>query len=86
MIFQVINLIFNILYVLIIGRIIVSWVRVDPYHPTWGPVVRFLFDATEPFLAPIRRLLPPMGGLDLSPIVLLFAADFLRRILFSALV
>lgn len=86
MIFQIINLVFNILYVLILGRIIVSWVRVDPYHPTWGPIVRFLFEATEPFLAPIRRLLPPMGGLDLSPLVLLFAASFLRQIIFAALV
>jgi YggT family protein len=79
----VINLIFNALYILIIARIIFSFVRVSPYHPTWGPIMRFVYEATEPVLAPIRNLLPPMSGLDFSPMIVLLLAGFLRTLLIS---
>ena len=70
MISTIVSLIFNVLYILIIARVIFSWVNVNPYHPTWGPIYRFVYEATEPLLAPIRNLMPPMG-LDFSPIILL---------------
>ena len=52
---------------LIIARALISWVDPDPKNP----VVRFLHQATEPALAPLRALVPPriFGGLDLSPIL-----------------
>ena len=59
---------------LIIIRALISWVSPDPYNP----IVRFLMTATEPILRPIQRALPPMGGLDLSPIVAIFAIIFLK--------
>lgn len=59
---------------LIIIRALISWVSPDPYNP----IVRFLMSATEPILRPIQRALPPMGGLDLSPIVAIFAIIFLK--------
>lgn len=83
---QIINLIFNFFYILILARVIFSWIRVDPYHPTWGPILRFVYQMTEPIMAPVRNVLPSMGGLDLSPIIVLFGIDILRRILISALV
>jgi YggT family protein len=43
--------------------------------------VRTLYALTEPLLAPIRRVLPPMGGLDLAPMVLLIALQLLKRLL-----
>jgi YggT family protein len=52
-------------YVVLLGRVLFSWV-----NPRFeGPVGRFLFETTEPILAPIRRVLPQTGMLDLSPLV-----------------
>jgi YggT family protein len=82
---NIISLLFNALYVLILARIIFSFIRVSPYHPTWGPIMRFVYQATEPLLAPIRNMLPPMGGLDFSPMIVLLLASFLRQILLRAL-
>ena len=62
-------------------RIILSWVGMD----TRNPVVIFLHDITEPILAPIRRFIPPMGMLDLTPmmafILLLVLSRFVTRLL-----
>jgi YggT family protein len=82
---QIINLIYYILLILIFARFVLSWVRPDPYHPTWGPIMRFVYNATEPLLAPIRRLLPSAGGLDFSPMILIFGLIFIRQILFGLL-
>ena len=56
------------LYSLIVfAAVVVSWTNVPREHPA----VRFLDRLTEPLLGPIRRVLPPMGGIDFSPLVLL---------------
>lgn len=53
------------LYAVLLGRVIWSWV-----DPTFrGPLGRFVFETTEPILAPIRRFLPRGGTFDFSPIV-----------------
>lgn len=77
----VINAIYYVLIILIFARFVLSWVRPDPYHPTWGPIVRFVYQATEPLLDPIRRILPPMGGIDFSPLILLLLLGLLRSVL-----
>jgi len=82
---SIINAVYYILLILIFARFVLSWVRPDPYHPTWGPVMRFVYQATEPLLAPIRRLMPSAGGLDFSPMILLFGLYILRTILFGML-
>lgn len=65
----------------IFARLIVSWIRLDPYHP----IVQFLYRVTEPVLRPARQLIPPVGGLDFSPIivfvVLRLVGGFLVRLL-----
>ena len=67
---------------IIIGRAIISWVNADPYNP----IVRFLHEVTEPVLSRIRRVLPVvMGGLDLSPMVLIMAIVFLQSFLVPTL-
>jgi YggT family protein len=81
----IINAIYYILLILIFARFILSWIRPDPYHPTWGPLMRFVYQTTEPLLAPIRRILPASGGLDFSPMILLFALYFIRSFLFGIL-
>jgi YggT family protein len=58
-------------------RALLSWVGPDPYNP----IVRALHGLTEPVLAPIRRRLPFMAGIDLSPLVVLLAVELLRRVL-----
>lgn len=60
---------------LIIARAILSWVNPDPYNP----IVRFLYNVTEPVLAALRRRLPLLyGGLDLTPLVVLAVILFLK--------
>jgi len=81
----IINAIYYILVILIFARFVLSWVRPDPYHPTWGRITQFVYQATEPLLAPIRRILPSSGGLDFSPMILLFALYFIRSFLFGLL-
>jgi len=62
---------------LILARILMSWLQPDPYNP----IVQFLHNTTEPFLAPVRRVLPPTGMFDLSPVVVLILAQVLGAIL-----
>jgi YggT family protein len=61
----------NLVVIVFIARAIVSWFRVGPDSSMW-PVVNGLYRVTEPVLAPIRRVLPPLGGLDLSVLVVIF--------------
>ncbi len=56
-------------------RIILSWVGMDPENP----VVVFLHEITEPILAPIRRFMPRMGMLDLSPMVAIILLHLIAR-------
>ena len=53
---------------MIFAYIITSWIRL-PYSPWLNRIQRFLYDVCEPYLRIFRRLLPPFGPLDLSPIV-----------------
>ena len=69
---------------IVIARAILSWVNPDPYNP----IVRFLYNATEPVLWRIRRALPLFaGGIDFSPLivfaVILFLQAFLVRSLYD---
>jgi len=67
---------------IIIGRAVISWVNADPYNP----IVRFLFETTEPLLSRIRRLLPlSMGGIDFSPMILIMGVMFLQSFLVPTL-
>ncbi len=86
MLFSVVNFIFNFFIIMIFARVILSWVRVSPYHPTWGPIINFIYQVTEPIMAPVRNIMPPMGGFDFSPIIVLLGLDFLRRIVLSFLI
>lgn len=67
---------------LIIIRAVISWVNPDPYNP----IVRFLFNVTEPVLSYLRRRVPLVyGGLDLTPLVVLAAIIFLKVFLVGTL-
>jgi YggT family protein len=67
---------------IVIGRAVISWVSADPRNP----VVRFLYEVTEPVLSRIRRLLPlSMGGIDFSPMILIMVIMFLQSFLVPTL-
>jgi YggT family protein len=69
---------------IIIAAALMTWVSPDPRNP----VVLFLRRVTEPVLEPVRRLLPPWktGGLDLSPLLVLIAIQFVERVVLPALI
>jgi YggT family protein len=67
---------------LIIARALLSWVNPDPYNP----IVRFLYNVTDPVMGYVRRRVPIVfGGLDLSPILVLLAIVFLQKFLVASL-
>jgi YggT family protein len=67
---------------IIVIRALISWVNPDPYNP----IVRFLYRVTEPVLRPIRYRLPTLAmGLDLSPVVVILALQFIDKVLLPSL-
>jgi len=67
----------------VIARAVLSWVSPDPYNP----IVRFIHNVTEPVLSRIRRVLPlNLGGIDISPIIVMMAVIFLQKFLVGSLV
>lgn len=78
---SLIDALVNLYVLLIVFYVFTSWIGLDPWHP----VRRFLASAVEPVLDPLRRYLPPVGGLDFSPLVAILlielAGQFLRALL-----
>jgi YggT family protein len=78
----ILNLGLTIYMWVIIARALVSWVNPDPYNP----IVRFLYNVTEPVLGWVRRRVPiVIGGLDLSPILVLLVIIFLQQFLVASI-
>lgn len=75
---------FEVLNWLIIIRVLLSWFRHDPYHP----VMRFIYEITEPVLAPFRRLLPARSGMpiDFSPFIAILVLQLVERLVLDLLV
>jgi YggT family protein len=69
---------------LLFAYILTSWVRL-PYRPWLNRIQRFLYDVCDPYLRIFRRFLPPLGPLDLSPMVAIFVLFIVRGILTSLL-
>jgi len=67
----------------VIAAALISWVSPDPRNP----IVRVLRQVTEPLFEPIRRFLPPWktGGLDLSPLIVIIAIQFVERVILPSL-
>jgi len=75
------NFVFTILTFAIIGRALTSWF--DPGMRS--SIGRLLFEVTEPIIAPIRRVMPSMGMIDLSPMIAILLLQVLRTVLLTAL-
>jgi YggT family protein len=80
---SVLGMLITLYTYVIIARAIISWVNPDPYNP----IVRFLYNVTEPVLYRVRRTIPfaYAGGLDFSPLIVLFALYFLQLFLVRSL-
>jgi YggT family protein len=63
-------------WIVVLGRVLMSWI--DPRFEK--PLGQFLYSLTEPFLEPLRRVLPSAGTFDLSPLVLLIGLGLLMRV------
>ena len=75
--------ILNIYWDIILATVIISWLISFNIINTSNPLVRqinhILYVLTEPILGPIRRVMPNLGGLDFSPVVVLFIISFLQQ-------
>ncbi len=71
------NLLFTVLYFAILVRILLSWIPMSQDNA----IIRLLNQITEPILAPARRIIPPMGGIDFSPMIVLLLLYMVQRLL-----
>ncbi len=79
---QVVNITLTIYMWIIIARAILSWVNPDPHNT----IVQIIYRATEPVLSWVRRKIPiNLGGLDVSPILVLLAIYFLKAFVVQSL-
>ena len=69
----ILSIVLYVFIIVMLVRVAFSWVSPFPTNP----VSRFAFQVTEPILAPVRRRLPPMSGIDLSPLVVTLIAYIL---------
>ena len=78
LLFSVVSVVKNagvLLFWMLLIRAILSW-----FNQGYNPVVMIMTQLTEPFLAPVRKILPPLGGLDLSVLVVFIAMNFLNML------
>jgi YggT family protein len=69
----------TVLWLLLIARVVLSWT--NPMGG--GGLIAFVYQATEPILAPIRRILPPTGGIDWSPLIATILIGAIVRVVTS---
>lgn len=74
MLFQVIGILFQIYFFMLLARILSSWMP----ELQNNPIVRFIAFYTDPYLNIFRMIIPPIGGIDLSPIAAMFALGFIE--------
>jgi YggT family protein len=78
--FQFLSILLTILSWAILIRVLLSWI---PNLDRGNALVRLLAQITDPVLEPARRIIPPIGGMDISPIVVLVLLRLLQQLLFS---
>jgi YggT family protein len=75
--YQTIEVFFNIMLLLILARIIISWLPQLRYNQ----ISEIVFNLTEPILGPFQRLIPPIGMIDISPMVAIITLSIAQQIL-----
>lgn len=77
--YQLINLIFNILYLCLIARVILSWIDHNPRNE----IIQWIYKISDPLIKPFQQILPPMNlGIDISPILAFVAIGVVKRFIF----
>ena len=74
---QIVYVAFQVYSWLIFTRVLLSWFPVNPYNP----IIKFIYEITEPLLAPMRRIMPPSPAMpiDFSPILAIVGLQFVER-------
>ncbi|NDD66546.1 YggT family protein [bacterium] len=78
---QTIDRLFQCLTILLLIRVILSWIPHDPFNR----IIAVIHQLTDPILNPIKQFLPPLGGIDLSPLVAFFILDMIKTLLLTFL-
>lgn len=79
---SVLDMVLSVLMILMIARVIISWVSADPYNP----IVRFIVSSTEPFIGFVRKIMPRIPGpIDWSVLVVFLLIVFLKTFLVSSM-
>jgi len=80
-----VSALFLVYLILIFARIVLSFVPRIPYNPTLRAVIGFIHEVTDPYLNVFRRLIPPFGPLDLSPILAILVLSIVRALVVGAI-
>jgi YggT family protein len=75
-----VNVFIGVYILVILIYIITSWIRL-PYSPTLNRIQRFLYDVCDPYLRLFRRVVPPLGPLDLSPMLAVIGLLVVQQVL-----
>jgi len=76
-----VSLLFWALELAILIRVLMSWIRPNPYNP----FVQAIYQITEPIMGPLRRIIPPLGMIDITPMVALIILQIVRGMVLSAI-
>lgn len=79
---SLVDIAFEVYMALMMARILLSWVKHNPYQP----IIRFIYEITEPVLGLFRRIIPPIGVIDISPIVAFMALGLLRSLIVKVII
>ena len=72
-----ITLVCQVLTMAIFIRVLLSWLPVSMTGPVLGPLTAILYQITEPILGPLRRIVPPLGMIDITPVVAILLLQFI---------
>lgn len=74
-IFRIVDIAFQLYIWLIIIRVVLSWIKHNPYQP----IIRFVYEVTEPYLRLFRGIIPPIGMIDISPLIAFLVLNIAQR-------
>lgn len=84
-IFWLIDFVLQFVVIMIVIRVIFSWLvsfgAIEAHHPIVAQLLEFFYRLTEPLLEKARRVIPLIAGIDLSPLVLIVVIEFARRLI-----
>jgi YggT family protein len=87
--YWLINQLFSIYWWILLLAVVSSWLIafgiVNAHNPNARQILRVLYALTDPILSPIRRFIPAIGGVDLSPLIALIGLEFLRQLVLGTL-